>query len=127
MNPDRTVADLIGELTRESTSLLRQEVRLAKAELEENAWRAATGAVQLSVGVVILLAAIPALGAAAVIALAPVTGWWQSALLVGVVVFLAGSLVVILGLAKLRVEGLAPRRTMATLRDGGRWAREQWR
>ncbi|HIJ62054.1 MAG TPA: phage holin family protein [Rhodospirillaceae bacterium] len=123
----RSVAELIGELTRESTALFRQEITLAKAELQENARRVATGAMQLVAGALVLMIALAALEAAAIIALAAVTGWWQAAVVVGGAVLLAAALVLILGLAKLRVEGLAPRRTLSSLRNSGRWAREQWR
>lgn len=127
LQPDKTFAELVAELTRETTLLFRQEIDLAKAELTEKVSRAGAGVAEVAVGGVIILVSLLALTAAAIIALAQAIGWWQSALVIGVAVLLIGTAALIRGLANLRADRLTPQRTLASLRENRDWAKEQMR
>jgi hypothetical protein len=50
---------------------------------------------------------------------------WVAALAVGLVAAVAGYVLVQRGLAELKRTDLTPRRTVATLREDLRWAKEQ--
>lgn len=124
---ERSIGELIAQLMRETSLLFRQEIALAKNELSEKLSQAGSGIAEVAIGAVILLLSLQALLAAAIIALAQSIGWWQSALVLGVVVLLIGTGILIRGLANLRAETLAPRRTLASLRENREWAKEQIR
>ncbi len=125
IKPDRSFGTLLTELSRETALLFRQEIALAKAELVEKVAQAGSGAVELVVGGIILLLSLEALLAAAIIGLAQSIGYWQSALVLGIAVLLLGTAVLMRGLAVLRAESLAPKKTIASLRETTAWARDQ--
>lgn len=127
IKPDKSIAELIGELTRETSVLFRQEIALAKMEVSEKLSRAGSGVTELAIGGVFTFLALQALLAAAIIALASSIGWWQAALVLGVAVLLIGAAFLIRGLANLRARSLTPARTLASLRENRAWAREQIR
>jgi hypothetical protein len=123
----RGLADLFAALAREGSRLFRQEVALAKAELAQKLGRAGTGAVEIAAGGLILYAGFLALLAAAALALTRVLPDWAAALLVGVVVILIGAVLVLKGKRDLGPRQLVPNRTLRTLREDARWARERVR
>jgi len=123
----KTITELIAELSGETALLFRQEIALAKTELSEKLSRAGAGAAALAVGGLIVFLGMQALVAAAVIALAAVLGWWKSALVIGVAVLLVGAALVIHGLFTLKAEHLTPSRTLAALKENSDWAKEQIR
>ncbi len=127
VQPDKSIAELLGELTEETSLLFRHEVALARAEMTQTLSRLGSGAATLVVGGILLVLSLQALLAAAIIALAQTLGWWQSALILGVAVLLIGTAILMRGLASLRAEQLAPRRTLASLRGNTQWAKEQLR
>ena len=124
---DRSFATLISELTRETATLFRQEMRLARAELGEKVGLARAGLIEVVIGGMLLLLAAQALVAAAIVALALAVQWWLAALVIGLVALAAGALVLWRGISNLRTDTLAPRRTLTTLRENTDWARGQMR
>jgi hypothetical protein len=124
---DRPLASLFTELTRETATLIRQEVRLAKEELNEKVSTARSGLVAAVAGGLVLFVALQALIAAAILGVATRLDPWLSALVVGVALALVGAVVLAKGLSNLQGRRLLPNRTMDTMRDNGRWAREQLR
>lgn len=125
--PDRSLGSLFTELTRETTTLFRQEIRLAKTEMTEKVRQAGSGLAETVAGGLILFVAVQALVATAIIALASVVDWWLAALIVAVAVAVVGALVLSRGLSNLRGENLKPRRTIDSLRGNAQWAKEQLR
>lgn len=125
--PDRSLGSLFTELTRETATLFRQEVALAKAELADKAKQAGRGAAEVAIGGLVLFVALQALVATAILGLANVVESWLAALIVAVVLALVGIVVLARGLANVRSESLTPKRTIDSLRDNTRWAKEQLR
>lgn len=125
--PERPLTTLFSELTQETISLFRKEIQLARSELTDKARQAGRGAAEIAAGAVLLLVALGALAAAAILGLAQVMQPWLAALIVGGGLALVGGIVVASGLANVRTGNLAPRRTMDSLRDNTRWAKEQLR
>ena len=121
----RSVASLLGDLSHETTILLRREIELARSELGEKVAKAGAGMAETAAAGLIMFVGLQALVAAAIIGLSYVLEWWLAALVVGIVVMAIGGIVLSRGLSNLRSEGLTPRRTIETLKDNTAWAREQ--
>ena len=115
---ERSLGELFGDLSRETSTLVRQEVALARTELTQTATQVGKDVGFLAVGGAIAYAGLLALIAAVILVLVAVgLPAWLSALIVGVVVAGVGYALVRQGLAALKGVDMAPRRTMETLKD----------
>jgi hypothetical protein len=125
---DRSLGELFGDLARDTGTLVRQEVQLAKTELSENASRAARDLGVIAVGGLVAYAGFLVLLAAATLGLVA-TGLdpWLAALIVGAIVAVVGAVLVQRGLGALKREELAPRQTVETLKEDAQWAKQQVR
>jgi hypothetical protein len=79
---DRPVAELLHELSQRTTTLMRQELELAKLEMAEKGKRAGIGAGMFGVAGVLGLYAVGALTACLILALATAMTGWVAALIV---------------------------------------------
>lgn len=124
---DRSLGDLFADLSRETTTLVRQEIQLAKVEMSAKATRVGKDVGFLAVGGFVIYAGFLAIMAAVIILLAHVIPWWVAALVVGAVVAGVGYGLVQKGLSALKQEDLAPQETMQTIKENAEWAKEQTR
>jgi len=124
---DRSLGDLFGELTRETSTLVRQEMQLAKTELSQKASSVGKDVGSLAVGGAIAYAGLLALIAAVIVGLGSMIPMWLSALIVGVVVAGIGFFMLQKGLNALKQENLAPKQTIETVKEDAEWAKEQMR
>lgn len=125
-NDERSLGELLAELTREITTLVRQEAALAKTEMSQKLARIGKHVGLMAAGGTIVYAGLLALLAAIIILLAQAgMDLWASALLVGIVVAGIGGFLVWKGLDSLRREDLTPRQTLETLKEDTQWAKEQ--
>jgi uncharacterized membrane protein YqjE len=122
---DRSLGELFSDLTREMSTLVRQEVALAKTEMTEKASALGKNAAMLVVGGALLYAAFLALVATCVIALANAMPWWLAALIVTIIVAIIGGVVAWLGLENLKKTQLAPTQTVDTLKEDATWIKQQ--
>ena len=122
---DRSLGELFSELAQETTTLVRHEVSLAKAEMGEKASRAGKHVGFLAAGGAVAYAGLLAILAGVVFLLDAVMPLWVAALLVGVVVAAVGYFLVRRGLDALKREDFAPRQTMETLKEDKEWAKDQ--
>jgi hypothetical protein len=122
---DRSLGELFGDLSRDTTTLVRQELSLAKKEMTGTVAQLGKNAAMLAVGGAVVYAGLLALIAAAVIGLAQAWAWWLSALVVGIVVVAVGGLLILLGLKALRQVNPAPTQTLETLKEDAQWAKNQ--
>jgi len=114
---DRSLGELFGDLSRETSTLVRQEVTLAKTELTQTASKVGKDIGFLVVGGTVAYAGVLVLLAAAVLLLAIVLPAWLAALIVGLVVAGVGYGLVRRGLAALKNIDMAPRQTIETLKE----------
>ena len=123
---ERSLGDLFSDLSRETTTLVRQEVQLAKAELTQSATEAARGIGMLAAGGAVAYAGLLFLLLAIVFGLIE-AGWdaWLSALVVGLVVVAIGAVLVLRARESLKPANLAPQKTVETLKEDAAWAKEQ--
>jgi xanthine/uracil permease len=126
LRDERSLGDLFSDLSRETSTLVRQEVQLAKAELTQSATEAARGLGMLVAGGAVAYAGLLFLLLAIVFGLIE-AGWdaWLSALAVGLVVVAIGAILVLRARESLKPANLAPRRTVETLKEDQAWAKEQ--
>jgi hypothetical protein len=90
---DRSLGELLSQIGNDSSTLLQQEIALARAEMSEKAKAAGAGIGVAVVALVLLLAALGAGVTAAIAALRYVLPTWAAALCVlGGLVLLAGLL-----------------------------------
>jgi hypothetical protein len=123
---ERSLGDLFSDLSRETTTLVRKEVQLAKAELTQSATEAARGIGMLVAGGAVAYAGLLFLLLAIVFGLIE-AGWdpWVSALVVGLVVVAIGAVLVLRARESLKPANLAPQKTVETLKEDAEWAKEQ--
>ena len=129
MREEKSLGQLLKELTGETTTLLKQEVDLAKTEMGEKASRVGTSLGSVAVGGAILFAGALALLFAAVNGLTEILAQilpltvaaWLSPLVLGLVLGLIGYSLVKKALATLKQESVTPRRTTQSLQENKEW------
>jgi hypothetical protein len=127
-SPDRSLGDLFSDLSRDITTLVRQEINLARVELGQTASKVGRDIGFLAVGGLVIYAGFLGILAAIVIILGTIgLPWWLSALIVGLIVAGVGYLLVRRGLDALKKENLAPQKTVETLKEDVEWVKEQTR
>ena len=124
---DRSLGELFAELAQETSTLVRQEVNLAKVEMSDKASRAGKHVGVLAAGGAVAYAGLLAILAGVIVLLNNIMPLWLSALLVGIVVAVVGYLLVRRALDALKREDFAPRETMETLKEDQQWAKDQTR
>jgi len=115
---DRSLGELLAELTQEMTTLVRQEITLARVEMTDKVSNVAKQVGLLAVGGALAYSGVLAIVAALVI-LVSRSGlpMWASALIVGIVVAAAGGFLVKKGIDTIKGQDLVPRQTLETLKD----------
>jgi hypothetical protein len=128
-SPDPSTAstgELISSLPDQISSLVRDEVRLAQAEVTQKAKRLGLGAGLFGSAGVVAILALGALVTAAILGLATVMPGWLAAVLAAVVLFAVAAVLALLG--KRDVQQAAPplptqtiesvQRDIAAVKDG---------
>jgi uncharacterized membrane protein YqjE len=115
-NPaDKSVGDLVRNLSEDLSRLVRDEIRLAQAEVGEKAKKAGIGIGAFGGAGVIALYGLGVLIAAAVLGLAAALPAWLAALIVAVVLFVVAAIAALVGRKKLReAEPPVPTRAIAS-------------
>jgi hypothetical protein len=122
---DRSLGELFSELAQETSTLVRQEVNLAKTEMSQKASTAGKHIGVLAAGGALAYAGLLAILAGIIALLNDVMPLWVAALLVGIVVAIVGYLLIRKGLDALKREDFAPRETLETLKEDQQWAKDQ--
>ncbi len=122
---DRSLGELFSELSRQTSTLIRQEVALAKAEMKQKGTEVGKDIGMLAAGGALAYAGLLALIATVIIILAEFIPWWLSALIVSLVVLGIAGLLVQRGISALKQTSLAPEQTIETLKEDKEWAQKQ--
>lgn len=124
MGEQRSLPDLLRDLSADVTMLFRKEVQLAKTEAGEKARQMLSGAELVLAGGVLALGALGVLLAAAVsilgalfvnMGMAELTAGWLAALIVGGVVGILAWVLIARGLRQMQAQELALERTARSL------------
>lgn len=116
----RESSTLVGNILTHVMNMLRGEVDLLRAEVDQNVRKAGTAVGMIVAGVVIILVALNVLAGALVVALTEAgidAGW--SALIVGVVFAVIAAILVKKGINDLKLTSLSPTRTAKNVRRDG--------
>ena len=103
---DKSLSDLVQDLSRQTSTLIRQEMRLAQAELTEKGRHASKGAGMFGGAGLIALYGVGALIAAAILGLATVLEPWIAAAAVGAGLLLIAGILALTG--KKEIEEATP-------------------
>jgi uncharacterized membrane protein YqjE len=125
---ERSVGDLVQQLSQQTATLVRQEMRLAQVELQEKGKRAGIGAGMFGGAGLVALYGVGAVIAAVIMLVATALEPWVSALIVGVVLLATAGLVALLG--KKQVEQATPpkpERAMESMQDDVEHVKERAR
>jgi uncharacterized membrane protein YqjE len=123
---ERSLPELLKQLSEETSRLVHQELELAKAELTQKGKQAGMGAGLFGAAGVVGLLALAALTACFILALNAVIPAWLAALLVAVVYVVIAAVLVLRGKAKVKqATPPVPEQTIETVKEDVEWAKNQ--
>ncbi|MFL5868518.1 MAG: phage holin family protein [Thermoleophilaceae bacterium] len=103
---DQPIGELVQQLSNQTATLVRKEIRLAQLELQEKGKRAGIGVGMFGGSGLVALYGLGALIAAAILALSTAVAGWLAALIVAVVLFATAGVLALTG--KTQVEQATP-------------------
>ena len=123
---ERSLGELLGDLMRETNTLVSQEINLAKHEMTEKAAVAGKNAAAVAAGGAVAYIGLMAIVAGLILVLirlgmAP----WLSAFIIGAIVAGIGGYLVMKGLAAFKQLDPVPQQTVETLKEDVQWAKDQ--
>jgi apolipoprotein N-acyltransferase len=117
---------LLRQLSEETSTLVRQEVQLAKAELSEKAKQAGKGAGLLAGAAVMGVALLGAFTAFLIAVIAQALSVWLAALVVTLVYAVVAVVLALAGRSALRkATPVKPEQTIDTVKEDVQWAKTQ--
>jgi uncharacterized protein YneF (UPF0154 family) len=118
------IGELVKQLAEETSTLVRQELELAKAEMTQKGKQAGLGLGELGGAGIVALYALGALTACLIAALALAMPVWLAALIVAVVFGVIAGVLALIGRRQLQ-QGLPPmpERTQQTVKEDIEWAK----
>lgn len=121
-----STAELVKHLSEQTSTLIRQELDLAKAELTEKGKAAGTGAGLLGGAGVVGLLALGALTACIILLLAKAMDAWVAALIVTVLYGLVAGVLALAGRDRVKA-GMppAPEQTIESVKEDVQWAKRR--
>jgi len=131
-----TIGELLKDLREESTLLLREEIALAKKEINEkisstarNLTYVAGGALVAYVAITLLLLAISSVIAQTLAAQGLGVGWaiFLGLLIVALIIGAVSAAMIMKGLQTLKKQSLVPEKTVQTLKEDKTWAQNKIR
>lgn len=123
---ERSTGELFSELAQETSTLVRQEMRLAGEEISLRTTKVGKDIGLGIAGAVILYTSFLVVVAAIILALGELgLQWWVSALIVAVVLGVVGYGLVKRATAAIKHADILPQRTIQHLKEDQEWAKEQ--
>ncbi len=125
---DRPVGDLLRELSEQTTTLVRQELELAKLELTQKGKRAGIGAGMFGGAGAVGLYAFGALTAAVILLLATAMTGWLAALIVAVVYGAVAGVLALSGKSKVQqAVPPVPEQATESVKEDVQWTKTRAR
>jgi uncharacterized membrane protein YqjE len=125
---EHSIGELVKELATETSTLVRQELDLAKAEMADRGKRAGKGAGMLGAGAVVGLLALGALTACVIAALDKAMATWLAALIVTVVYLAIAGALFMNGRKQIREAAPpVPEQTIDSVKEDVQWAKTRTR
>lgn len=123
--PERSIGELFGQLATETSTLVRQEVKLASTELAQKAAYAGRQSVYIAAGALLGVISLLVLSGAIVLLLGKVMPLWLAALVVAVVFGGVAFAVAQIGVRALKTMKLELTETVASLKEDKQWLTRQ--
>src|SRR4051794_37450505 len=121
-----SIGELLKQLSEQTATLVRQELDLAKAEMQQKAERAGVGLGLIGCGGVVALAAVGALTATLIMLLAEWMDAWIAGLIVTVVYAAVAAVLALQGKERVSEAGAPiPQQTVETVKEDVQWAKSQ--
>ncbi|MBV9819495.1 MAG: phage holin family protein [Solirubrobacterales bacterium] len=121
---DRPIGDLLRELSEQTTTLVRQELQLAQAEMTEKGKRAGIGVGMFGGAAVVGLYALGALIAAAIILLGTAVAPWLAAVIVAAVLGVIAGVLALRGRSQVaKATPPVPEQATESVKEDVEWAK----
>ena len=121
---ERPTSELLKQLTDQTTRLVKQEIELAKLELQEKGKKAGVGAGMFGGSAALGLYALGALTATIILALATFLPGWVAALIVTVVYGAIAGVLALRGKAQVKqATPPVPEQAVETTKEDARWVK----
>ena len=121
---ERPIGELLKQLSQETTTLVRQELDLAKAEMAEKGKKAGKGAGMFGGAGVVGFLALGALTAALILALDTAMEGWLAALIVGLVYAAIAGVLALTGKKEVQqATPPVPEQTVESVKEDVQWAK----
>lgn len=127
LKEERSLGELFTQLLQETSTLMRQEVQLARVEMSQKASDMVKDATLLIIGGAVAYAGLLAIVFALIAGLSLFMAAWLAALLVGVVIAAIGYLMIQKGMHDLKHVNPAPEKTIESIKEDTRWVQQQMR
>ncbi len=125
-NSDKSLAELLRDLSQQMGSLVRQELDLARSELAAKAKRLALGSTMLGGAGLLTVFALAALVTCAIAGLAEALPVWLAALIVAIVLLVAAGLLGVLGRGDIqRGSPPMPEEAVESTKEDVAWVKTQ--
>lgn len=122
----QSIGELLKQLSEQTATLVRQELHLARAEMEQKGRRAGRGLSLIGVSGVVGLAAVGALTATLIMLLAEWMDGWLAGLIVTIVLAAIAAFLAIQGKEKVsEATPPMPEQTIETVKEDVQWAKSQ--
>jgi hypothetical protein len=120
---EKSIGELVGQLSSETSTLIKQEMALARAELTEQGKRAGTGAGMLGGAGVAGLLTLGALTATVIALLDKAMDIWLAAFIATVVWAAVAAVLALQGRNKIKEATPPAPQTVETVKEDVRWAK----
>ena len=121
---DRPIPELMKDLSDQTTTLVRQEIELAKAEMTAKGKQMGIGAGAFGGAALVGLYAVGPLTAAAILALSTAVDGWLAALIVGLVYAAVAGVLALVGKNKAQAGSPpVPERAISSTKEDVEWAK----
>lgn len=123
---ERPTGELVKQLSEQTSTLVRKEIELAKAELAEKGKEAGVGAGMLGGAGLLGVLALGAITASLILLLAQAMDAWVAALIVAIAYGAVAGILALTGRDRMR-EGMppAPEQTVESVKEDVRWGKKR--
>ena len=122
--PQHSLGEILSGVAGDIQGLVRGEIALARAELDQSLHRILTGAIWMLGGALLAFAGLVVVLQGVAAALALVLPTWAASLIIGAVIVVIGAVFAYSGLSRISLKTLTPNRTAANLQQDARVLKE---
>lgn len=122
---ERSLGQLLTDITNDLSTLLRKEIQLARVETMEKASQATQSIVLMVAGGLVAYTGVIALVIGIIVALANWMPLWVSALIVGVLLAIVGFVLIQSGRNSLKQMSVMPEKTIESIKEDAEMVKEK--